>query len=172
MFCFTGMTPEQVGEITKNHSVYLTKVNMNHSHFLVGTKANDHCLGRPYLHGWSHLWECWTSGESHARRHQVNFLNSPLKICGIWLKFNRSINQWKDIVVVIINTFLWRIEFVFQTPQKGVYQGSLLSVISGETSWEKTHTFSWFYKKLGPFYKKNYFDNLYRPKSQKVRRCS
>merc|ERR1712130_818378 len=25
MFCFTGMTPEQVGEITKNHSVYLTK---------------------------------------------------------------------------------------------------------------------------------------------------
>ena len=25
MFCFTGMTPEQVEQITKNHSVYLTK---------------------------------------------------------------------------------------------------------------------------------------------------
>ena len=25
MFCFTGMTPEQVEKITKNHSVYLTK---------------------------------------------------------------------------------------------------------------------------------------------------
>ena len=26
MFCFTGMTPEQVGNIIKDHSVYLTKV--------------------------------------------------------------------------------------------------------------------------------------------------
>merc|ERR1712088_398351 len=25
MFCFTGMTPEQVGNIIKDHSVYLTK---------------------------------------------------------------------------------------------------------------------------------------------------
>jgi aspartate aminotransferase len=25
MFCFTGMTPEQVGKITKDYSVYLTK---------------------------------------------------------------------------------------------------------------------------------------------------
>ncbi len=25
MFCFTGMTPDQVGKLTKEHSVYLTK---------------------------------------------------------------------------------------------------------------------------------------------------
>ena len=35
-----------------------------------------------------------------------------------------------------------------------LYQGSLFFVISGETSWEKTPIFSWFYKKLDPFYKK------------------
>ena len=51
-------------------------------------------------------------------------------------------------------------------------QGSLFFVISGETSLEKTPIFSWFYKKLGPFYKKLNFDNLYRPKSQKFRKCS
>lgn len=28
MFCFTGMTAEQVGNIIKDHSVYLTKVNI------------------------------------------------------------------------------------------------------------------------------------------------
>ena len=68
MFCFTGMTPEQVGEITKNHSVYLTKVNMNSTYY---EEANDIDSGRPYLHGWRHIWERWASGESHARRHQV-----------------------------------------------------------------------------------------------------
>ena len=34
-----------------------------------------------------------------------------------------------------------------------LFQGSLFYVISGETSREKTPFFSWFYKKLGPFYK-------------------
>ena len=29
MFCFTGMTPDQVAKITKDHSVYLTKVAFN-----------------------------------------------------------------------------------------------------------------------------------------------
>ena len=49
---------------------------------------------------------------------------------------------------------------------------TLFYVISGETSWEKTPILSWFYRKLGPFYRKLNFDNLYRPKSQKVRKCS
>merc|ERR1712083_1032729 len=60
MFCFTGMTPEQVGNIIKDHSVYLTK------------DGN--------FHGWSHLWQCWSPGESHARRHQVILFLHLLKV--------------------------------------------------------------------------------------------
>ena len=50
-------------------------------------------------------------------------------------------------------------------------QGSLFFVIKGETSLAKTPFLRWFYKKLGPFYKKLNFDNLSRPKSQNVRKC-
>ena len=74
MFCFTGMTAEQVGNIIKDHSVYLTKVNICPD--LTVSFLTWSCSGWPNFHGWSHLWQCWSLGESHARRHQVIF-SSP-----------------------------------------------------------------------------------------------
>ena len=34
MFCFTGLSPEQVAELTEKHHVYLTKVNQFKIYFL------------------------------------------------------------------------------------------------------------------------------------------
>ena len=57
-------------------------------------------------------------------------LKSPLNICGIWLKFHIFFNWLKDVVVLIINILLGKVEFgiwlsntteKFHSPQKNVF---------------------------------------------------
>ena len=82
---------------------------------------------------------------------------------------NENVNQYlmRKVANVISK---WLQLFVYCGISGVVCQGSLFSVISGETSLEKLLFLADFIKKLDPFYKKIFFDNLYRPKSQKVRK--
>ena len=57
-------------------------------------------------------------------------LKSPLNICGIWLKFHIFFNWLKDVVLLIINILLRKVEFgiwlsntteKFHSPQKNVF---------------------------------------------------
>ena len=70
MFCFTGMTEDQVAKIISDHSVYLTKVM---SYGPVGISLSQHLpSGRPHLHGRRHLRQRRPPRQGHARRHQVD----------------------------------------------------------------------------------------------------
>ena len=60
--------------------------------------------------------------------------------------------------------------FFFQTH---LIRGLYSSLYQEKPPYKKLPFLADFYKKkLGPFYKKLNFGNLYRPKSQKVRNCS
>lgn len=106
MFCYSGMTPEQVDRLTKEYHIYMTRngrIRYNHSFTNFCLMLRCSCT-ELYLiifstmlcvlyvqYGRSYYWKCWLLGKCYSWGHQISLMSEIMD--SIWI--TSSGRLWK-----------------------------------------------------------------------------